>query len=253
MVRIKKSDEGKAWARRRMSRSRPAAVEIRKRILIVSEDEKSSCYYFRKYAEKFLLGYVSVCVCGKGMSTKSLVEEVPRVESEQLGLLRKSGVVNPRFDEIWVVFDLDAFEGEDFDNAILMAEAMPHCHVAWSNECFEYWYLLHFNKYAAGMKRTMIYDKLESQIPSFHARFPNAHYEDLKGEAGRKIHEEFALMESEREQAIKWAAAQDEYWSSGNEASHNRNPATKVYQLIRSLEQTRSIGGLRTIGDARIG
>jgi len=250
MVRIKKSDEGKAWARRRMSRGRPATVEIRKRILIVSEDEKSSCFYFRKYAEKFLPGYVSVCVCGKGMSTRSLVEEVPRVEREQLELLRKSGVVNPRFDEAWVVFDLDDFKDEDFDNAILMAETMPHCHAAWSNECFEYWYLLHFNKYASGMKRSEIYEKLESLIPAFHERFPNTHYEDLKGEAGRVVHEEFAVKECERVQAVRWAAAQDEYWSGGNEAPHDRNPSTRVYRLILSLEQTRSIGALRTEDDA---
>ena len=239
--RIKKTDLGKAWARSRVNRSRVPKVEVRRRILILSEDKKSSCYYFRKYAKEFLPGYVSVCVCGMGMSTKSLVSEVARVENEELGRLRDSGVINPHFDEIWVVFDLDDFKEDDFDNAIYMANGMNRCHAAWSNECFEYWYLLHFDKYVSAMKRKTIFDKLETLIPEYQARFPETHYEDLKGESGIRIHEDFAMMADAREKAFQRAQEQDVYWSSGTEPPHGRNPATQVHKLIQALQSSRSI------------
>lgn len=239
--RIKKSDLGKAWARKRMNRARTPVAEVRRRILVLSEDEKSSCYYFRKYAQEFLSDYVSVCVCGMGMSTKSLVSEVGRVERGELKRLEENGTVNPHFDEIWVVFDRDSFAADDFDNAIVMAEGMARCHAAWSNECFEYWYLLHFNVYPTAMTRETIYQKLESLIPNYAQRYPETHYDKLKGEEGRLIHEEFALMAEGRKFAMERAKVQDDYWGKGTEAPHDQNPATKVYKLIAALQSAQSI------------
>ena len=240
---IKPSDMDKPWARRRIKRRRVDSVPVRCRFLIISEDTKSSCYYFEELGREMLQGYVFVTVCGIGKNTESLVSDVGRIREEEEKKLVDRGLIDPHFDQIWVVFDKDGFEDDDFDNACAMAEALPQCHAAWSNECFEYWYLLHFNKYSSDMSRADIFRKLKEVIPDYANRFGNIAYEKIKGEQGKKFHEEMAhsIM---REQAIKWAREQELYWEDDEHntlPNHSKKPMTKVHLLVTALNLARSM------------
>lgn len=68
--------------------------------------------------------------------------------------------------DVWCVFDKDDFPARDFNNAVqkaaslnLNSEAIKY-YIAWSNECIELWFLLHFCYYTASNGRKDYIDKL---------------------------------------------------------------------------------------------
>ncbi len=79
---------------------------------------------------------------GLALSPGGLVEHVENMQ-------RKSP--NPIDNEnVWFVFDKDDFPS--FAPAIEKAKQKKY-NCAWSNECFEIWYLLHFNYYNSAISR----------------------------------------------------------------------------------------------------
>nr|DAI09311.1 MAG TPA: RloB-like protein [Caudoviricetes sp.] len=66
------------------------------------------------------------------------------------------------YQDVWVVFDKDDFEKDNFDNAISKLEKMScaRCHALWSNECIELWFLLHFEYLTADISRKQYREKL---------------------------------------------------------------------------------------------
>ena len=62
--------------------------------------------------------------------------------------------------QIWCVYDRDSFPAEHFNGVVERAESLNkenpelQFHTAWSNECIEFWFLLHFAYYTANNHRT---------------------------------------------------------------------------------------------------
>ena len=62
--------------------------------------------------------------------------------------------------KIWCVYDKDSFPPERFNGVVERAENLNkenpelQYHTAWSNECIEFWFLLHFAYYTANNHRT---------------------------------------------------------------------------------------------------
>ena len=62
--------------------------------------------------------------------------------------------------QIWCVYDKDSFPPEQFNRVVERAESLNkenqelQYHTAWSNECIEFWFLLHFAYYTANNYRT---------------------------------------------------------------------------------------------------
>ncbi len=62
--------------------------------------------------------------------------------------------------QIWCVYDKDSFPSEHFNGVVERAESLNkenpelQYHAAWSNECIEFWFLLHFAYYTANNHRT---------------------------------------------------------------------------------------------------
>lgn len=62
--------------------------------------------------------------------------------------------------QIWCVYDKDSFPSGDFNGVVNRANQLnqqnPNLqyHCAWSNECIEFWFLLHFAYYTANNHRT---------------------------------------------------------------------------------------------------
>ena len=61
--------------------------------------------------------------------------------------------------QIWCVYDKDSFPTERFNGVVERAEKLNkeneelQYHTAWSNECIEFWFLLHFAYYTANNHR----------------------------------------------------------------------------------------------------
>lgn len=72
--------------------------------------------------------------------------------------------------DVWCVFDKDDFLARDFNNAIQKAELLNlssdtiKYYIAWSNECIELWFLLHFCYYTACNGRKDYINKLNEYL-----------------------------------------------------------------------------------------
>lgn len=99
----------------------------RQSFLIVCEGTETEPKYF----EKFRVPGLVVKTEGTGRNTMSLVREALRLRDED------------EYDQVWCVFDKDDFLIEQFENAIQIARENG-MKVAYSNQAFELWYVLHF-------------------------------------------------------------------------------------------------------------
>lgn len=133
---IKRLQEDKAKRRKGSSleRAEPQKVE-RPKILIVCEGKNTEPSYF----SQFKLTNAEVIPIGEGKNTLTLVESVPKVIEK----------LNQDFDQVWCVFDKDDFPNENFDNAISKAKSLGY-NVAYSNQAFEFWLILHFEGHNGG-------------------------------------------------------------------------------------------------------
>lgn len=116
-------------------------INIAKRILILSEDEKSSKFYFESFKkdEKLKRDLSSVdiqVIHPKNFDPVGLVSKAKEMK------LKAKRERNP-YDEIWIVLDRDGHA--NIDKAINTAEANK-IQVALSVVCFEYWILLHYEQ-----------------------------------------------------------------------------------------------------------
>ena len=72
--------------------------------------------------------------------------------------------------QIWCVYDKDSFPAERFNGVVEKAESLNllnpdvQYHVAWSNECIEFWFLLHFSYYTSNNHRTEYIDFLNDKF-----------------------------------------------------------------------------------------
>lgn len=112
-------------------------------ILIVCEGENTEPSYFRQLR----CTSVTIKPVGEGYNTISLVERAQELSR------------NGEYDEIWCVFDKDDYHIYQFNNAIMKAERLGF-NVAYSNQSFEYWLLLHLIDHQGGALHRNRYNKL---------------------------------------------------------------------------------------------
>jgi hypothetical protein len=210
------SNHSKPWDRR--SGQRRFEITNRRRVIILCEDEKSSCFYFSAFPIDRSL--VEVLALGTGFNTHTLVEEA---------IHRKSNAEAARepFNEVWCVLDRDSFPLANFDRAFQLARSNG-IHIAWANEAFELWYLLHFHYHDTGISRTEYSSRLEK----------------LTGEPYNKADKQvYGKLRARMQMALKNARRLEQHWAELNEPHPERqNPSTSVHKLVdflnRFLEDT---------------
>lgn len=121
---------------------------IKQTFLIVCEGENTEPDYFNE----FKLSSARVESVGEGINTISLVNRA-------IYLKKYYAKRGQDFDQYWVVFDKDDFSNHDFNTAINVAEAAGF-QVAYSNQSFEFWFLLHFGLHQGKMNRSIYAEKL---------------------------------------------------------------------------------------------
>jgi hypothetical protein len=137
--------------------------------LIVCEDEKTEPYYFGTFVQKFPDETVFLKTIGTGKKPKGIVEQ-SILEREKFAVEAKKSI-----NEVWVVFDKDDEGNNDktlanFNEAWAIA-AEQNIHIAFSNEVFELWLLLHFREVSSvkAIPRAEIYSNLATAIQSFRS------------------------------------------------------------------------------------
>lgn len=184
---------------------------IKQSFLIVCEGECTEPEYFNA----FRLTTASVRTVGQAMNTLSLVHKAISIK-EADKLKRK------RYDQCWVVFDKDDFPAKDFNQAIQLAESSGF-KVAYSNQSFEFWFLLHFNLYRGRIHRTAYADML--------SRLLGVEYCKKEGFAS----DLYNRLLSRQFQAIKNAEVVLSEISAGNPAAEESS--TTVHRLVSELNK----------------
>lgn len=153
----KKQHKTEIKAAKKRKRSEPTfeleekVKDERQRILIVCEGKNTEPSYFKQ----FRLTSGEIIAVGAGCETIRVVE---RAEEESQ---------KEQFDQVWVVFDKDDFDAEDFNAAIGRAQKNGFG-VAYSNQAFEYWLILHFDDHqGGGMHR----DQYDSKINEYLSKY----------------------------------------------------------------------------------
>jgi hypothetical protein len=210
---VKFSDRDKAWARKGTPRRSYQTRLERKRILIVCEGEKTEPNYFNSI-KALLPPHVAqvIDIQGLGANTQSPVNEAAAMRDQLAN-------TDYRYDEVWVVFDRDSFDPDAFNNAIRNAEARG-IKVAWSNEAFEIWYILHFENRQTGMNRHQYRGVLTRHLGEPYRKNDLAMYAKLRERGNETM-------------AMRWAKQRQT--DCADVAPDRANPCTTVNELVDRL------------------
>ena len=122
-------------------------------ILIVCEGQNTEPSYFNQ----FRISSATVKSIGEGYNTVSLVNRAVQLANHP-----------KKYDHVWCVFDKDDFSENDFNDAIRKAQEQ-NFGIAYSNQSFEYWLILHFDDHqGGGMHRNDYNEKINKMLKLFH-------------------------------------------------------------------------------------
>ena len=223
---VKKTDQNKPWNRRTGGES---AYKLRsrtantKRFLIICEGENTEPYYFKS----FPVLTAEVEAFGIGRSKTSLVEQAIDCVSQE---------THDPEREVWIVFDMDfdpakdaASQRQDFNNAIRLAEENGF-RVAYSNDAFELWFVLHYQLLEAALTRVEYYQRISQHWKMSYER-------DGKGvQFCREVYQRL-LEDQNADQVAAIRHAQRLHQQFAGIQPANQNPCTTVYQLVAELNK----------------
>ncbi|RLD05201.1 MAG: RloB domain-containing protein [Chloroflexi bacterium] len=193
--------------RKRISyRRRVNYFQPRRKILIVCEGEKTEPNYFKKF--KIRPDFV-VKVEGVGQDPGNLIKETVRLKHDE------------KYDQVWCVFDKDEVSIVNFNRALQLAKR-NNIQVAYSNEAFELWYLLHFSYIDTGISRKSYKRRLSEKRCLGHPYKKNS----------KTIFDE---LYAKQKDAINNAKRLLDEYQSRNPATDN--PSTTVHLLVEQLNQ----------------
>ncbi len=185
--------------------------KLKERILIVCEGEKTEPNYFRGFKVSSSQ-IVKIDIKGSGKDTCRIVEEALR--------LKKIAEKNKEaYNQVWCVFDRNSFPMEDFNHALFLAR-QNNIKVAYSNEAFELWYLLHFHFFNTGISRDQYKEKLSKFLGYEYKKNSRTMYDELSGEQQNAIKNEKKLLSQ---------------YNYPNPAKDN--PSTTVHLLVEELNK----------------
>jgi hypothetical protein len=216
---IKKTDQLAGWNRKvSLSKSAIGSRNIAKKFLIVCEGQTEEIYF-----KSFPISTATVTAKGTGKTKMTLVKHAEQLAKED------------NYDEIWCVFDMDINYADqenqrnDFNSAIQQCQETKKFKVAYSNDCFELWFYLHFNYTDQQHHRSFYYQKLRE--------FWSINYEDKGKELDfcKTIYHKLQESNCSQEEAIK--RAEKLHQIQNDKLPCDQNPITTVYELVKELNK----------------
>jgi RloB-like protein len=178
--------------------------DVKQRFLIVCGAAETEINYFKSFRVPKDVISLPVDPCQLVKKTRKLVDE------DEDG-----------YDQVWCVFDRDpglhSFTAENFNNAFQNAKTHGY-YIAYSNECFELWYILHFELLTTGLPRSDYQDKLTKNLGQRYKK------NDLK------MYEKLQQYQSD---AIRNARNLLSNYDPPN--PEQNNPSTTVHLLVQAL------------------
>lgn len=222
--------------------------------ILFCEDKVSEPAYFNQFQKEYKVKI------NAAIDQKSAIRNIANTlhACQQLDLLEPGSCqykIRKGIDTVvWCVFDRDA-EHEDRTRILpendiefslsVQAAANAGLNVAWSNDVFELWILLHFEDVtpAAWCHRNYVYDRLTEifkTMPDPPAALqaliavPTFNYKTFCKTARNFTTIVLPLLTSKREVAIARAKALEAAFGD-HYRSHECNPCTKVHHLVESI------------------
>lgn len=134
--------------------------------------------------------------------------------------------------QIWCVYDKDSFPPEHFngveERAAQLNKLNPELqyHTAWSNECIEYWFLLHFSYYTANNHRTK------------YIEFLNDKFKELGlGQYQKNMPNIFDILNTYGSEELAIRYAKRIMGSNKGKTPTEIAPGTRVYELVEELRK----------------
>lgn len=188
--------------------------------LIVCEGKKTEPNYFNglkrkineRYGNKVDVLIPNIDVKGTGMNTTSLVKYTQKTVNH----------ANKVYGQVWVVFDKDDYNDEQFDSTIKNCDY----NVAWSNPNFELWLLAHFKK----VNRYISKDDVLQELSKEFQKKGLGDYTKNDINIFDKV-----TSEGKLHTAIKNCEYMEELNKDGQ--ASQRNPMTKVYKIVDELKE----------------
>jgi hypothetical protein len=181
-------------------------------MLIVCEGEKTEPNYFDDVRRYFHVQREFCIVIGRCGDPRSVVQ---RAKREKIA----AESIDEPFDEIWVVFDRDDVAG--VENAIQMARDNDF-NVAFSNPCFELWYLLHFRDQTAHLNQQAAKRAMRQCIEGYRESQAGLYEEYFRDRENRAIARAEKLR-ARYDDELKWSG---------------RNPFTTVDLLVIAIAES---------------
>ena len=186
--------------------------EVLARFLIVCEGKKTEPNYFDGFRVPIILAEIDVK--GLGITPPQLVEKALRLRRKALNRVELE-----EYDQVWCVFDKDNWDDDRFNDLIEEANK-EGLQVAYSNQAFELWFLLHFHCYDTPMHR----NKYEGEL----SRLLGLRYK-------KNARDMYKRLYSKQEHAIENAERLLDFYDPRNPAKDN--PSTTVHLLVQELNR----------------
>lgn len=225
MAYIKPTDRKKAWAVRQNTEKRPMRdLSIRNLFRIYCEGENTEPEYFKSFPVNT---ETKVDALGLARSKTALVKKAIELLTKEKMLIGMTEHDEDR--QLWVVFDYDkkddVNEAKDFNDSIYLAQQNA-IRVAYSNDSFELWFVLHYQYHTSAVTRNEYYKILSEKL-------------DLNYEKDGKS-KEFAkslyhILLSGQPEAIHHAKRLHE--DKIKDTFSSQNPCTTVYKLVEELNK----------------
>lgn len=210
----KKSDLNKSWMQPRRDRRKSIAPEYH---LIVAEGEETEPNYFEGLKNQINSKYpgrISMEIKGTGKNTKGLLQYAQNFAASSVN----------EYKHIWIVFDKDDFPPSDFDETCSACEKLSNentvYHALWSNQCIEYWFLLHYIYLDTSLNRKDYISKLSDLM--------NRKYEKNQADI-------YTLLRPNLHTAIEKAKKISNGYADAKPS--DCDPCTKVYEIFELLKK----------------
>jgi len=193
---------------------------MKPRIYTLCNSELAEPYYFQDFKE-YLRAAGKIVIPKR----REFIKKAPWNFINAAILFKEEEQLKGRFspedgDQMWCVFDIDNYLNDNecaFRKALKLADK-NNLRIAWSNECFEFWFLCHFNLYRSPIPRADYHKKLKK------------HFKDNKlGIYTKNMKGIFDLIKSRQLMAIENAKK----LHRNNEVQ--KNPSSSVFQLVEVL------------------
>ena len=196
-----------------------------KRYFVFCEGEKTEPLYFEGFKKAIeqhpaYKNLIFIEVHGVGAETMAILNEAEKiVDNERL-----------RDAQVWIVYDKDNNKDNRFNQVSERASLLNdnrrgvEYHAAWSNQCIEYWFILHFDYYTSDNDRKFYMSYL-------NRKFKNLGFTKYKKNNDKLF--EILTHHGNPIQAIKRAKRRLEELRGCTDSQSA--PATRVYELVEEL------------------